>query len=392
MKKILLILIIFSLSGCNTQENETSAVDITMNVPSQTECDVYIKTESSKAFKPFTGIELTQYSGYKTPLDLNRVFSGSNMYAVTLSAGRTVPIYFLLQCMTAAKTPFITINTDFENLPGAFELLETAKSLSAVNTPVIVNLFPLNPSFYGHSETYKEYWTTAAKIFGIYAPNAVLVCTLSTDDAPFESEYLPDSELIGYIGLSHYQYAGKAELLYSAINTLSRKRPDTPIIISALGISHYNTKNHTYSLVEACETLENIYSSLSLFPQVKGVIYSDKDLSFSAPRIVPSDDYRITTEETLFNKYIESASLYSSTENSGYYKLPIKGLISDGKAYVNGDILELGIPLSYNSLERFQYNNDYILLDSFKFPQTSFDENSIYITADIEADNFTPKS
>ena len=107
---------------------------------------------------------------------------------------------------------------------------------------------------------------------------------------------------------------------------------------------------------------------------------------------MPSDDYRITTEETLFHKYIESASLYSSTENSGYYKLPIKGLISDGKAYVNGDILELGIPLSYNSLERFQYNNDYILLDSFKFPQTSFDENSIYITADIEADNFTPKS
>lgn len=165
-----------------------------------------------------------------------------------------------------------------------------------------------------------------------------------------------------------------------------------PVALRILGISHYNTKNHTYSLVEACETLENIYSSLSLFPQVKGVIYSDKDLSFSAPRIVPSDDYRITTEETLFNKYIESASLYSSTENSGYYKLPIKGLISDGKAYVNGDILELGIPLSYNSLERFQYNNDYILLDSFKFPQTSFDENSIYITADIEADNFTPKS
>ncbi len=379
MKKLLIFLAVALFSGCVPKTHETLPAEVTMNMPEYKYCSVYMKDSNFEAFTPFSGIALSSSSKIQTMHDFKSTSNETSVYACEISSDENVPQTFILQCMAIQKTPFITINTNFEELPDLIKLAETAKSLGEFNCPIMLNLFPLNESFHGNAEKYKVFWEYAAKIFSIYAPKTQIVFTISTDDIPFVDEYFPSDELISYIGISHFQQSGKTFALFSSLETMHNKYPNIPIIISQLGISHYDTEKHSYYTEETAKTIENVYNSAMSIPYLKGIIYSDKDLTASSPQIVLCNDYRVTSEKELFDSYIMFSEKYASNINDGYYKLNIDSIVFDKKAYVHEDILKLNVSIKKEPPIRFEHNNQYILAEDLNLNIVSSKENSIYI-------------
>ena len=377
MKKLIPILLILSLCGCNNSAKLMELADNNLNAPSFSPCDIYI--ENSITTPPLAGFTITNTSLYTTIETLENSTAANKIYGFEITTSDNFPLSDVLHCYILDKIPLITLRADNGFFPTDNRLISLAQSFGTLNIPIYLNLFPFGSRLYANTHNYTQQWNNAAKIFRKNAPNVTLVWSMPSDDVHYNMSFCPDTECFDIIGLSHYQHPEDNEdSLFSALDYLCFYT-DKDIFVTSLGISHYSTDNHSYTTAKTADKLVNIYTGLAQnYPQVKAALYTDVDFSVGSPSSVQCNDYRITTEPSLITAYNNAVKLFISPPPP-FVKSQFSGLIANDKAYAHRSLfIELfgDIP---DMAEINFYDENYISLENLITHTVEMRDNNIYL-------------
>lgn len=377
MKKIIPVLLVFSLCGCNNTTEKMELADNNLNAPSYSTCDIYIENSATTA--PLAGFSITSTSLYTTIEELEKHTISNTIYGFEMTTSDAFPIADVLHCYILNKLPLITLTAENGFFPTDNRLISVAQSFGTLNIPIYLNLFPFSSRLYANTNNYTLQWNNAAKIFRENAPNVTLVWNLSSDDVHYGMNFCPQPENFDIMGISHYQQSDENEdVLLGALDYLSFYT-NKDILITSLGLSHYSTANHNYTTAQTADQLVNIYTCLANnYPQIKGVLYTDVDFSVGSPSAVECNDYRITTESNLITAYNKAVQSYTAPPPP-FVLSRFKGIIADGEAYGHRSLfIELLGDIPDMAQGNF-YDDNYISLDHLTTHTVEIKDNSIYL-------------
>jgi len=381
MKKIILLVFLITFAGCTNSSSKNEAIemaDINMNAPNISTSSVYLKNPYENA--PF---EFGFYLGSGTLYSDFIEFENDNVshfsYCFEMEIKKDVfPATDVLKCYINNKTPTITLYFNENNFPDTLELIETAKAFGSLNIPMYVNLMPFSSTSWHDIDSYKKNWEEVADAFAIISPNSTIIWSISKSDTPLCENVMPNSSKFTYVGLMFY---GDTENGYTTFfNALDHlyQATEKPILITALGISHYSTSDHTYKQKEMLKTLDSIYTNvITSYPRVFGIFYINKDLALSSPANTISNNYRITSDKNLidgYNKIVSASKLIPRD----YYKSPFSGIILDNEGYISTKFIEYHFGSKPDMAKESFFYPGYVSLNSLDY-NFSIENNCIYI-------------
>jgi len=314
---------------------------------------------ASKVYNDISGFE--SYTGVSHAI-----------YACSMTLGGDYPLTFILECISAGKTPCVTINPP--DAPGADiysvdTLKKTADDFASVKTPLFIIFYPYSSSLNYNAGAYTAFFRMAAEIFAERAPFAVLVWSVDSGDVFNCGDYYPGDANAdwagldinaGFIGASGYDPDLQKEIEYFYFKYQKQK----PIMFS-LKISHYATSDNTYRNEDAAGLMTRLFGDIkNKYVRVKAYIYRDESLPAAG-----GDDYSIdsgdmrdayksavggasflsTVSETAGAFYQKSRFLSAHSaymDDTGVF-IPASSLISD-LGFAVADIGSMGDPVSIN--------------------------------------------
>ena len=381
MKKIILLACLVVFTSCSNSSLKKEAfemADINMNSPNVSACSVYLKNQYSD--NPFEfGFYFNNDTQYKDFLEFEKTSISHSVYCFEMNTDKSnFPATDILKCYITGKIPSITVYFNENDFPDTIELIELAKVFGSLNIPMYVNLMPFSSTNWPDIEKYKKKWEEAADAFSTFSPNSTIIWSISSSDTPLIEKAIPISSKFIYTGLMFYgDTENGSSVFFNALEHLY-KSTENPIIITALGISHYSTKNHTYKQEEMIEILDEIYAGvITSYPRVLGIFYMNKDLALSSPANTISNNYRITGDKNLtedYDKIISSSKLISRD----YYKSPFLGMLLDNEVYISTKFIDYHFESTPDMAKESFFYPGYISLNSLDY-SFSIKNTCIYI-------------
>jgi len=270
--------------------------------------------------------------------------------------GDPVPFMWILECMAERKVPMIVILPPREEdeqskapFGGYWEetIRRTAMAIGNFNLPVFIAFYPVEAGMNWNPSSYIAFFRQARAIFAEHAPQVAFVWLVdSCISAP--ERFYPGERASDWVGMN--LFCQEPESLENALNFYNQFQHVAPIMLN-LGIAHFTTEGHRYTISEAAFALNQIYQALLYeFPMVRMVNYMDVN------RIpITGQDYRVSLDRDLRIAYYESVQGFlselprlESNEIGERIAMPIRSeyfaYVEDGRVYLDARILteELG--------------------------------------------------
>lgn len=329
MKWMMLIILIIFLSGCkkNVQIRDVKdlveykeVIESTETMSKnyvQKEYVLYIeKEEDLSLYEPREGVYLGAYiqeneNNYTIKEFEDIVQKSHMMYTHEMNLEDDFPLIFLLECIINDKIANIIINVnEYEDEDFKNEVQRLAKDFSKIKVPIFVQFMPLNKVY--SANNYKERYEYAKKEFNKKADTVAFVWTINMEYVYEMLEYYPGDENVDWIGINLYytQEEHRRDEMYNAIEYMYYTFQDKkPMMVSKLGVSHFNNIDYSYKIEDAREELNNIYKNIILnYPKIKSINYVDYNEIITKPDKEIKNNYKITENDEIIKEYLNIVS------------------------------------------------------------------------------------
>lgn len=225
-------------------------------------------------------------------------------YGLTITDKDNTLLPFLRSCAKEGKTAVVTLRSqNDETFPSLEKLHALAKQFDQAQGDVYVNLYPYTPSLAKNRLVYQANWAQAAAIFRQEAPSVQLIWSLPAEDVQYAFSFAPKESDYDLLGVSCHGTPKEVSLqLPFALQFLSLQS-QKPLAVSSLGISHYETGTHCYTIEEAAKALQTVYASCRSIPSLRLLLYDNTDHTVALPPGVTASNYAISSDETLRRSY-----------------------------------------------------------------------------------------
>lgn len=352
MKRLVLLGIMFSLAlqvGCSIKQEPIIEVTAPLSQTKHENVELYIEnTVVQGPYEPSEGVYLGAYAEENIDLfkqdQIFKVFQFAKSHPVTDRD--------LLRCIADKKVPYIKVLMGEEyDITAIYQLVGSLRS--KYKTPLFIELYPVNQQI-GDDTQYKVYYEQAYEIIKKYLPDAVIVWSIDFERAHESVLYYPGDHLVDWVGLNVYMPRFKSGELYEPDVTTKLDmwyksyQKHKPMLLSALGISHFSKLDHTYTIEYTKDKLDFFYTQIpQLYPRIRAILYADVDLSQVYKQ--GTEDYRISSQVQLaehmaqlwqapcFKKSIEKGD---ARESMVYMKYTIPALEYEEHVYVDYDYVQ----------------------------------------------------
>ena len=225
-------------------------------------------------------------------------------YGLTITDKDDTLLPFLHSCAQEGKTAVVTLRSqNDETFPSLEKLHALAKQFDQAKGDIYVNLYPYTPSLAKNRLVYQANWAQAAAIFRQEAPSIQLIWSLPAEDVQYAFSFAPKVTDYDLLGLSCHGTPKEVSLqLPFALQFLSLQSQN-PLSVSSLGISHYETSTHRYTIEEAATALQTAYDACRAVPTLRLLLYDNSDQTIALPAGVAASNYAISSDETLRRSY-----------------------------------------------------------------------------------------
>lgn len=261
-----------------------------------------------------------------------------HIYERSMTVGEDFPLMWALECYTKGRIPMVSLYP--ENMKKPFQKKDIEKAAEKIGTfqvPVLLRLYP-NPSDLGTAQEYQEFFRYASAQLRKKAPNAVVVWSIPFRHVDIAKEYYPGDKAVDWIGLDILQKSTSEEELmekrFEMWYYLFQKKK--PLMISRLGISHYSTKDSTYTENATAKEITDFYASLQQYPAVKAVVYFDINFTTQAQQGLIRENYVLTESADILEAYQKAIASpwLSPQEGVRWLRSPYRGYLLEDKFYI----------------------------------------------------------
>ena len=275
------------------------------------------------------------------------------MFAYTMALDDNYPLLWVLECLSAQKTPFITVLPPQNgHLYDAELLRELALAAGRFNVPFFIHLYPITAAHNFNPPEHISFFHTAHTIFAQYAPNVALVWGFDAEKLAVSAQFFPGMDVVDWIHMTIYNNIstdGTFGDFFSYIDFFYYMyQQKAPLAIST-AVSHYTIETNAYFTQAAADKILHIYEGLREYTRIKAVLYRNySDLSGDGNKygINAADVIRaayiqavsnshfinfapkdITQEQQVSTKQLRSP--FRAIMHNSYFYIPLRALIYD---------------------------------------------------------------
>ncbi|WP_105615899.1 glycosyl hydrolase [Vallitalea okinawensis] len=216
-----------------------------------------------------------------------------------IKAGQAIDKDFILNCIAELRTPYIII---YPSLTGDVndydDLITTLKSISAYEVPVFISIYPSPIENGVAAENYIPYFRTSYQLIQEIIESAAVVWSINVENYSFAMDFYPGDQYVDWIGMNLRLHDYNNNYLEDIISFYEIFQDHKPLIFNELAISHYSNTLHQYSIEEATDALEAIYSLIPSYPRIKGINYLNVNVTDQL-----DDVYSVTEDQNLLVAY-----------------------------------------------------------------------------------------
>jgi hypothetical protein len=250
-----------------------------------------------------------------------------------MSMGEEFPEDWILRCISAQKTPFITVAAPADAAFDASVLDSLAASLAKFDIPMFVQIYPA-PSDFIPSD-YIAFFNLAARTIKTVAPNCAIVWTADAANALDAERFYPGDEYTDWIGIAINQTVdasggfdpGSARRLDYFYQTFQTRKP----LMLQLAVDYYSPESNAYYSREAAREIETIYTmTANEYPRIKLVNCTDDSGGLiSNPSVM--DAYAEAVSDSAFLSILDK----SQTQSPQLVKSPFAAYIRRGAIFLS---------------------------------------------------------
>jgi hypothetical protein len=262
-----------------------------------------------------------------------------------LKAGNPFPDTWVLSCIAEMRTPLISIKPQNTYNPFDKKLIDKmAGDFGEYYVPIFVEFFPEPESITSDPEEYADFFRYARKAFAEKASNVAFVWSVDQSQAASSARYYPGDEWTDWVGIHIFERLNGAEYSHDGLKALDyfyyAYQKTKPVMISQLGVSHYNSKDKSYRSNEAAAEIKRVYERVAKsYPRVKLINYMDVD-EISLGAGAAQDNFLLTQIDRILDSYkeaIQDPRFAESTDVSSTGEVATQLMKSPFPAYKVGD-------------------------------------------------------
>ncbi len=242
----------------------------------------------------------------------------NDIYISRVSKGENLPLREITECYAKGKIPMIEIKGDY----GISQSMAAAKTLGNMNIPIFVEI-----------RSDADVYNCLADIFREYAPRAVMVYGMDTDNTTYD---YPKEELVDWVGLNAEEKTHNGYIIseYENISKWCGYFKDKAIMLN-ISVPNFSTDRCSYVYNEAANEITRLYDLVSEYSNIGAVNYISCVKKNDG---MVSCNYRITENILLTGAYKKSVE--NMTNNRYWSKTPYVAYVSDKKVIVSNDALK----------------------------------------------------
>ncbi len=360
---------IMCLCGCSEQKEQAMAEQLEYFSVTDERDILPIFYESAKRplakFEPPTGCMLGAFVMEDKLIDgdwkkFEEVSSTEhNIYEQKMAVGEEFPLMWALECFTQGRIPMVSLYPNDMTQPFIKKEMEkTIEEIGKFQIPIFLRLYP-NPTDIGTAKDYKDFFVYASKEFRKKAPNAVLIWSIPLNCVEDAQEYYPGDMAVDWIGVDIIRKSGEQgnEIQEKLEKWYYLFQKHKPLMISQLGISHYSTKDSTYTEKIAMDEITEFYNLVQQYPAIKAIIYRDVNFTSQGQQKLIRENYLLTESTEILEAYKKAASSpwFYPGDGVRWERSPYYGYLLDDKFYIPKTTAENdlqvsveGVPININ--------------------------------------------